>query len=156
MHRDILFSALMASMAVACASAGGARGNSCELLRTDSMYVAGEPLFRDCAVDERAELINSRVSPYFSPAGDRSCYSAVIRFVVDSSGTPEQATARVVRTNSSEFADAMLQIIREWRYRPARKNGVPVRQIVQENRAVFLVAAPAGSLPSPPTRPSGC
>ena len=153
--RNTVFAALVTAAAVGCASAGGPHRNSCELLSADSVYLAGQPLYRDCAVDERARLRTSNVTPDFRPSGDRSCYSAVIQFVVDSTGTPEEATARVIQSNSTQFADAMLRMIPQLSYRPARKNGIPVRQIVQERRSVALVAARVGSGPALPPRP-GC
>lgn len=153
--RNTLVAAFVIGVSIACASTGGTRRNSCDLLKADSIYLAGQSLYRDCAVDERARLITSQVTPDFRPSGDRSCYSAVVQFVVDSAGTPEEATVRVIRSNSAQFADAVLALVPQLRYRPARKNGVPVRQIVQESRTVALVAARVGSGPPPAPRP-GC
>ena len=159
MRRSTLVTLLIVITSTACASAGrGSRQSTCTLSSADSVYLAGQPLYRDCSVNVRAELLNRdmTMTPDFHPSGDRSCYSATVQFVVDSTGTPERGTARVVSTNSTEFADALLRVVPQWRYRPARKDGVPVRQIVHEKLAVALVAVRAGSSPSASGRPRGC
>jgi hypothetical protein len=157
MRRSTLVTLLIVITSTACASAGrGSRQSACALSSADSVYLAGQLLYRDCSVNVRAELLNPDMTPDFSPSGDRSCYSATVQFVVDSTGTPERGTARVVSSNSTEFADALLRVVPQWRYRPARKDGVPVRQIVHEKLAVSLVAVPAGSSPSASGPPRGC
>jgi hypothetical protein len=119
----------------------------------DSVYVQGQTLYRDCAVDVRAVLLNPTAPVDFQPSGARNCYSAAIEFVVDTAGVPELGTARVVRANSDELARALIAALPQWRYRPARKTGLAVRQLVRLERAVTLVAVPAGSVPSPTSRP---
>ena len=157
MRRSALVTLLVVVTSTACASAGrGSRGSTCALSRADSVYLAGHPLYRDCSVNVRAELLNPDMTPDFQPSGDQSCYSATVQFVVDSTGTPERGTARVVSKNSTEFADALLRVVPQWRYHPARKDGVPVRQIVHEKLAVSRVAVPAGSSPSASGPPRGC
>ena len=133
-------------------------GANCQLSASDSTYLQGGPVYRDCAVDTRARLLDERVTPDFQPSSPqtsgRQCYSAVIEFVVDTAGIAEVETARVARTNDQSFADALIRMVPRLRYHPARKNDMPVRQIVQFSRAVALVAVPAGQVPrasaSPP------
>jgi len=144
---------LLATGLAACASAGGSRSARCELRPMDSVHVQGTALYRECAVDVRAELLNPTTPIDFRPSGGRTCYSAMIEFVVDTAGAPELATARVVRSNSDDLARALLAALPQWRYRPARRAGAAVRQLVQLQRAVALVAVRAGSLPSPSSRP---
>ena len=59
----------------------------------------------------------------------------MLRFVVDTNGVPEQATARIVRSNDAAFGQAVLNSLSRWRYQPATRGGVRVRQVVQEGRA---------------------
>jgi len=82
-----------------------------------------------------------------------TCYSADLEFVVDSTGRPETSTARVVRANDSNYAQAVLATVPSWRYEPASRDGMPVRQIVTSHQAAaqVVVSAPAGS--PPPVRP---
>ncbi len=148
---------LGAIFAAACASAGGpaaarARGSRCPLEAKDSVFLAGGPVYRDCAVDRKAESI-ADVHPDFRPDPMERCYSAEIEFVVNQIGLPEAETARLVHTTDRRFAEAVYQTIPRLRYHPALRDGAPVRQIVDFKSAMqsVLVAVPAGS--GPPTRP---
>ena len=147
----------IAMVAAACASAGStsARRVACSLGPRDSVFLAGSPVYRDCAVDRAARRFSSSVRPDFRPTTPRSgCYSADVEFVVDASGMPEIGTARVVRANDQGFADAVLATLTRWKYDPAVRDQRPVRQIVtsHEVMSTVVVVAPAGGLP--PSRPS--
>jgi TonB family protein len=157
---------LLASIAIltaACASAGGtSRATSCTLTATDSVHLKGGPVYRDCAVSQRVQLVDRSARPDFKPDVSLSfrdaCYSAEIEFVVDETGTPEVEDARVVHSNNPAFATAAIEAVSRWRYRPALLNGVPVRQITREKfgLAAVVVTAPAGQTPRPPVRAPVC
>lgn len=140
-----------------CASAAGrtaGQQRSCGLDASDSLFAAGGPVYRDCSVDAKAQPItpNARFD-FLRPPGGPQCYSAQVEFVVSATGYPEMRTARVVRATDKSFGDALLTAVGTWRYRPAIKDGHPVRQIVGERRTIqtVVVAVPAGS--PPPSRP---
>lgn len=140
-----------------CASAAGrtaGQPRACGLESSDSLFAAGGPVYRECAVDAKAQPItpNSRFD-FQPPRGGPDCYSAEVEFVVSATGYPEMRTARVVRATERSFGDALLAAVGSWRYRPATKDGQPVRQIVVERRGIQMVAVvvPAGH--SPPSRP---
>ena len=140
----------------ACAGATTrAREASCILAPADSMYLARGPVYRDCAVDRRARLLTTNGRPQFQPPtpplAGTACYSAQIEVVVDSAGVPELETVRVVRANDPAFADAVLASLPRWRYQPALKSGVAVRQVVRETQtiAVEVVLVRAGETPRP-------
>jgi len=145
---------------LACAGATANPNAACELAPADSQYLLTGPVYQDCAVDQPARHRGREIYPEtFEPRIPLSeltdqCYRAAIEFVVDTTGAPELATARVVRTNHPEFADAVLATLPRWRYRPARKDGVAVRQIVREERAlaIRLVVRGQGVPPTPPPR----
>jgi len=146
----------------ACAGATRQAGHgSCALAPADSIYLAGGPVYRECAVERRARRLNQGERPEFRPTdppfGGAACYSAEIEFVVDTTGTPELQTARVVRTNNPNFAEAVLVTLPRWRYQSARNNGLPVRQIVREKQAmaVQVVVVRQGQVPRP-GRPPRC
>jgi len=158
---------LLACLAGACAShnvatttaAGGSAGGSgCQLSARDSAFVASEPVYRDCAVDKKANLTNPDVRPdpsAFTSAGRPSgskCYAVELEFVVNTHGAPEVGTARIVRTTDQSFADAWIKTLSSWKYEPALRGGKPVRQIVDEHRsaATETVVVPRGSTPMPP------
>jgi hypothetical protein len=150
---------LVALVGSGCASAGGAAAHheSCALRAADSTFAAGSPVYRDCAVDKKAEPINpsSRID-FRAPQVGNYCYSADVEFVVDQAGIPEPNTVRIVHANEQVFGQAVLDAVSSWRYRPAIKDGRPVRQIVEERRAVqtAVVVVRAGSGPpaGPPPR----
>lgn len=146
---------------IAAACAGASHGSSssqratCALSPSDSVLAGGRPLYRDCSVDRPARQLNvGAARPNFHTADMGSaCYSADLLFVVDSAGRPESSTVQVVRTTDRAFADAVVETVPLWRYEPAIRSGVRVRQIVTTHQAIasVVVAVPAGS--PPPSRP---
>ena len=149
----------LSAVAAACASSGakGGRRAACDLSPSDSVFALVQPVYRDCSVDREARFLNNGGSrPDYQPETMRSaCYSADLAFVVDSTGRPEQQTAKIVRTNDRGFAEAVLATIAVWRYEPAMRNGVRVRQIVTTHQAMAtaVVVVPAGT-PHPVGPPS--
>ena len=146
----------------ACASAsGGSRKGACALVSGDSIYLKRGTVYRDCAVDQRASLVDRSAHPDFRPTslppGGRACYSAEVEFVVDTTGVPEAEPVTVLRSTNREFAQAVVAVVPRWRYQPATIQGVPVRQIVREREAIAqeVVAVPAGQMPRP-GRPPSC
>lgn len=151
------------SLVLGCAgnrSAASSRG--CALAAGDSVHLARGPVFPACAVNARAELLNRDVRiDYNQPdrtAPSQRCYSASIRLVVDTSGRPETGTSQLVETNDPAFGAAVLASVPQWRYRPARKAGTSVRQVVLERmqRATLVVVVRQGDArpPLPARRPS--
>ncbi len=144
-------------LAAACASATGGRRAACDLAASDSAFALGRPVFRDCGVDRAARFLSTGgAKPDFRPATPTrsACYSADLAFVVDSTGRPETSTAQVVRANDQAFGQAVLATIGSWRYEPAIRDGISVRQIVTSHHAAStaVVAVPQGS-PPPSGRP---
>ena len=147
----------------ACSSAashpapGDADAGRCALRPQDSTFAATGPVYHACAVNPRAQLAVNAAQPDFlaNAQGARigTCYSVELEFVVDEKGLIETRTARVVRTNSQALAESVISILPQWRFQPAMLNDSPVRQIMTYRRIVSskIVAAPAGTRPSPPT-----
>jgi len=159
----LLFGVAAIPLASACAHASGASAarDECLLGEEDSVYLGGGPVFRDCNVDQEARLTTPNPPIDFRPSttprsGGRACYLVELQFVVNVAGVPEKETAKIVRTTEPAFAEAVLASLPSWRYRPAEKEGIPVRQIVRERRAIALavVAVGSGQSPRPPT--TGC
>ena len=154
-----LITVLVVLVYAACtgATAGGPR-TACLLAPADSVYLRSGPVYRECAVDQRARLLGSPPRPDFRPpAGGKACYTAELEFVVDTAGVPQMDTVKVIRTNDQSYVDAILRLLPTWRYEAARLNGVPVRQIIRASQgmAARLVVAPVGQRPSP-GRPPVC
>lgn len=142
-------------IASACASGGAkssARLADCQLRPQDSSYVSLRPVYRDCGVDVRAKAIPTRVTPNFTPraVANSACYIVEMQFVVDTLGSPEMPTYKVLRTNEQSYAEAVREIVPMMRFEPAKKDGVLVRQIVEtkQGMATRTVVVPAGTRPS--------
>ena len=145
-------SALLVVFGVACASRPPAaaryddldratlvHGRACDRSDQDTTRYLHLPLYRACAVTVAARRIASDLRPEFFPASrDRSCFSALIEFVVDTLGRPEVRTARLVRATDPSFGVAAMAIVPGLRFEPARLGNRPVRQI-HELREVFLL-----------------
>lgn len=89
------------------------------------------------------------------PTGGASgCIAATVDFVVDSLGRFERGTERLVQTNDSQSATALIAALPLWRFEPAKKSGAHVRQIYRKRFALSFQTSvvPAGQMP---TRPSG-
>ena len=161
--RQLLY-ALASGLAVLGAACSGASRTAtgshgaCGLQSGDTIYVGGGPVYRDCAVDVRAQRQGEEIRSDYRPSTNArsACFSAELEFVVDTLGLPETRSARIVRTNNQDYATAVLATLPRWRYEPARLGNVHVRQIVQEKRSMAMatttVIVPAGS--PPPTRGS--
>src|SRR5436853_2384370 len=102
---------ILAAIALAaCAGASQTTAASrCALTSADSAYLKGGDIYRDCAVERRAQVLTRR-QPEFRPdvSAGQSCYSATIEFVVDTTGSPEAEGPRVVRANHPNFAGRAL------------------------------------------------
>ncbi len=152
-----LLAALGTAVLGACASSGTAAGNSgnrgCVPAQLDSTYAALAPVYRNCDVDVQARAMNTDVRPESHPGADLSCMSAVVQFVVDENGRTVPQTAKVVSTNSHGFAQAVLDALPAWHYRPATKGGQPVREVVQLKKMVLTkdVMIPVTGAPRQPS-----
>jgi TonB family protein len=63
-----------------------------------------------------------------------------LEFVVDTSGAVELSSLHVLMSSDPRFDEAARRTIRDTRFRPARRAGVPVRQLVRQT--VRFVATP--------------
>lgn len=125
----------------------------------DSSFALGSPVYTECGVERPAATRGRQPAPAFSPrAPHKECYSVVVTVVVDESGSTVPETARVARTNDTEFARSVLDVLPSWRYTPAQKEGMRVKQVVEirETVAVRVVRSDRPMRSPPPTRPPSC
>lgn len=98
-------------------------------------------------VDSIAERDPTSAAPVYPPVlltrGIEG--SAVMRFVIDSTGRVDMSTVRVMDATHQEFARAVRDAMPRMKFRPAKRGAVPVRQLV-EQPYMFRIEAP------PPTR----
>lgn len=143
-------------------SAAGERAESaaeskpCDRSDQDSSSVAHLPLYRECAVEVKARPRGTGARPDFTPPKtDGGCYFVAIELVVGTSGQPELGTARVLRTNDSMFANAVMSTLPTFGFTPARIGGVAVRQIFELSTAMTTYASRSAATPAGPVGPMG-
>jgi hypothetical protein len=120
-----LTAVLACAFALACV---GARRGKCDPVVDKVFLVYGEA-FRQCEVDERAELTLAPRINYTGPL-EQDCHRTVVEFVVDEHGYPLPETARFSRATPSALGQAILKGLESARYSPAIKSGAPVKQLV--------------------------
>lgn len=158
---------LVAVLAIGCSSAGTSNagagemalgGGRCAAAPGDSIYTSFTLAYRDCAVTVKAVRLPTTARLDFTPPREarEACFSAELEYVVGLDGVIERSTARVIRTNSQELANAMMTYLGNVRFEPATLNGVRVRQIVTDRQKVVsqVIVMPAGQRPSPGSKPS--
>ncbi len=159
MGRQFRLVAKAAAALVAGACAAGTRGpaaSRCVPEAIDSVWAATGPVYRNCEVDRAARYENAQsVRLDYTPS--RDCETVLFDFVVDTTGTVEARTARVVRGNSPPLAQAMVATFPRMRYSPAIKDGVRVRQVVEQGAALRRFVSRPGTMEAPRTHtPGGC
>jgi hypothetical protein len=145
------------ALALCCGCAAQTSARSACAPVPDEFSLAGQAVYRDCGVDQKARLQTGLPRLHYRPAAGQSCVRAAIDVVVDADGRPVRETARVVRATDPNLAAAMLISLDDMRYEPALKDGRPVPQLVRVERtvAVRIVAVPAGTSPSSVRPPRG-
>ena len=119
------------ALTAACASGRGARCSPSMLLDR----VEGQVVYTACAVDRAASSSGAvTTAVVFQPSSEQSCYRASVDVIVGPDGQPLVHTARIVSTNDGAYAEAILGMVREARYRPPMKNGVAVHQLARFER----------------------
>jgi TonB family protein len=69
--------------------------------------------------------------------------SATLRFVIDSTGTIDMSTVRVMSASHSGFAKAVIAAMPRMKYRPASIAGKPVRLLVEQSFSFKIRKPPA-------------
>jgi hypothetical protein len=145
MRSRVVLVPAVAMLAAGCAfghrTSADAPRPGCELRSSDSAFVAGHPVYRECAVDVPARNLSRGEGPFTRPSGPRAdgCHFVELAFVVDTTGKPEVGRARILQSSDRSYADAMLSTLPTWRYEPARIGSALVRQIVTDREMVSVV-----------------
>ena len=153
--RFVVAAAAVLSTGACAAATRGPGARECPPETLDPAWTAGGQVYRSCEVDRVARWDTPDVRPDYVPS--QACETAVLRFVVDTGGSPEPGTVRLVRGNSPQLAQALIATMARWRYRPALRGGVPVRQVVEQGMAVTMTRQTT-TIPRPPreNRPGFC
>lgn len=131
----------------------------CAPATVDSSFAAYGVVHRNCDVDRPARLTAQprfdRTEVTAMTAARRpqtQCHSAVVEFVVDETGHPIVASARVVRSTGIEAAKAVMRMVPGLRYEPALKDGSPVRQLATHGYGTAMVVRSGTGAPGRPPR----
>jgi len=83
-------------------------------------------------VDRRAAQLGGLIRPSYPvvPFEQRRRRAVNIEFVVDTTGLADTATLRSQDGADSAYAQAVMRVIRDWRFTPAMKAGKRVRQVM--------------------------
>ena len=96
-------------------------------------------------------------APQYSSEARKSCYegTVVLWLVIDTSGKPQNI--KVVRALGKGLDEQAIQAVREWRFKPASKDGRPVAvQInVEVNFRLYDRLSPPPAAAGQPNRPIG-
>lgn len=133
--------------------AGSSTGGAKRCSRADSLTLPN--VYRDCEVDHQAKPRGNLGILGWQPPpnGLRSCYTTSVRYVVDETGVPMQGTVEVTQTNDGEHARAVAASVPSWRFTPAMKDSVAVKQWVETRHQIMAVVRVPGRVAPPPRRP---
>lgn len=142
--RQLAFAAAaLAAVAAACAvespdRSTGPRGAVPTVARRVTAPSPGGETFFEFQVEETVNSIPGGVTVRYpdalrtAGAGGQALSGRVdVQFVVDTTGRPLAGTVRVLRSTHPAFAEVVRAAVPEWRFRPARVGGRPVKQLVQ-------------------------
>jgi TonB family protein len=103
-----------------------------------------EPVYTVIEVHEEAVRVANSAAPAYPPQllAEGVEGSVLVRYVVDTDGTPDVNSFRIVSTTRREFADAVRQALPHMRFTPARIDERPVKQLV-EQPFTFRISRPA-------------
>jgi TonB family protein len=101
-------------------------------------------------VDQMVERYESSAAPVYPPElsarGTEGQVEAT--YVVDTTGRVDTTTIRVTQSDDPRFTESVRVALGETRFRPAKRAGKAVRQLVQQ-RFRFKLAQPSGSADPP-------
>jgi protein TonB len=113
--------------------------------------VLGDSILTELEVDSTVRRYDESAIPEYPPAllARNLEGSALVTFVVDTTGLADTLTFTVLLASHPDFADAVRQALPRMRFRPAMLMSVKVRQLVQQSFG-FRITRPDSI---PPRRP---
>jgi protein TonB len=102
---------------------------------------SSDQTFLDFQVEQPVR-IKTAVPPTYPEAlrGARVEGQVIVQFVVDEKGQAQMSTFKVLKSNESQFSDAVKAAVSAMQFHPAQMNGKKVKQLVQQP---FRFAAPS-------------
>ena len=108
-------------------------------------------VFSEIDVDSAASRDEDSEGPAYPPTLiARNIEGSVLaRFVVDTNGRPDVSTFITLESTHDLFAAAVRDVLPRMKFRPAKRNNVVVRQLVELRFSFRVVKPPAGARPRP-------
>lgn len=110
------------------------RDSEAAMLAAQAARADDEQVFTIVEVDEEAVRTEGSAAPAY-PAGllaEGIEGYVIVRYVVEASGRADSSSLAVLASTHTEFADAVREALPYMRFTPARINGRPVRQLVEQ------------------------
>lgn len=110
--------------------------------------VLGDNVLTEMEVDSTVRRYEESAAPDYPPAmlARNLEGSAIVTYVVDTTGLADTTSFRVLEATHPDFADAVRQALPKMRFRPAVLMGVKVRQLVQQSFG-FRITRPDSTPP---------
>jgi protein TonB len=91
-------------------------------------------IYREFQVDVPVRSLGAGTRPIYPSALRHSGVDAEVQaqFVVDTTGTPDAASFKIVKSPDKQFSDAVRAVLPKMHYRPAEVGGHKVRQLVAQ------------------------
>jgi protein TonB len=109
-----------------------------------------EKVYSALQVDQMVERYESSAAPVYPPELSARGTEGLVEaeYVVDATGRVDTTTIRVMLSDHPRFTESVRTALGEARFRPAKRGGNPVSQLVKQ-RFRFKLAQPSGAVNQP-------
>jgi TonB family protein len=106
-----------------------------------SRYVP-DTAFSVLEVDEIVERVESSAAPVYPPDLLSTGTQGLVRatYVVDTTGLVDTTTIKVILSNDPRFTSSVVEALAHMRFRPAKRAGKTVRQLVEQKFSFKIVS----------------
>jgi TonB family protein len=106
--------------------------------------VLAQIAFTALQVDEMVERYEGSAAPVYPPELAATGVEGLVQaiYVVDTAGQVDTTTVKIVTSNHPRFTQSVRTALGEMRFRPAKRAGRPVRQLVEQR---FRFSSPSSS-----------
>ena len=100
----------------------------------DTITAAGDNVYTSFEVDNAVQFSAGSAVPQYPPdlLARRVPGAVTVRFVVDTSGAADVQSLQIVDSSDPQFAASVRDALPLMKFQPARLNGRPVRQLVEQ------------------------
>jgi TonB family protein len=122
----------------------GARSGTRQDLPVSSTPFVPDSVYSALQVDQMVERFEGSAAPVYPPELIRKGTEGLVdaTYVVDTTGSVDTTTVQVLQSDDSLFTESVRTALGEMRFRPAKRAGHPVRQLVAQ-RFRFKITPPS-------------